>query len=535
MIEQSQRPLLSSSSSDLDSLQRRANRRRGTYQRRNSSLAFYWQQARQACSSPARTLSRLPKRYYFHTVIVLSLPVALALSQITPGVMLPSTSQTAVLANDDLLVPIAPLNLDAEFVGDLPLDDAEIPPPLSLVSKIDALAPVVVDAAIAGDMIYLRSGPSTEYDAVGRMAKETSVQVIGVFNDWFQVREAVDKPTYWVSGALLSLPEGTQYTVFQIDQAAIPAPPPPKVATVREEGLQMRDGPGTNYVSMTKFQTGQQLDLLERYQEWYHIGIPGGTDGWVKGEFLNIDLAMHNRLLEAIEIPDPNPALVGRTLENQINLRQGPDSKYGKVGVINAGETIDLVGKYNDWYKVNVGGKIAWVFRDFLQITERVSRRVAVTNDFPALPKPAARASRVARASGSSSGAANFSNVPISGGIANDSLNFVGARYRYGGTGPSAFDCSGLTSYVYARNGTRLPRSAASQYNASVKVSAGDLQPGDLVFFAGTTGKRGITHVGIYIGGGKMVHAATPRYGVQVSSLNSSYYRSHFVSGGRIR
>lgn len=535
MIEQSQRPLLPTGSSDLDSLQRRANRRRGDYQRRNSSFASYWQQTQQVLRSPARTFSRLPKRYYLHAAIVLTLPVALALSQIQPGVMLPPPAPIAVSIGDDLSIPASPLSLDGEVIGDLPLDDSEIPPPVSLVSKIDALAPVVVDAAIAGDMIYLRNGPSTEYDAVGRMMKDTPVQVIGVFNDWFQVREAVDKPTYWVAGALLSLPEGAQYTVFQIDQAAIPAPPPPKIASVREEGLQMRDGPGTNYVSMNKFKVGQQLDLLERYGEWYHVGIPGGIDGWVKGEFLTIDQSVHNRLLEAITIPDPNPAMIGQTVENQINLRLGPDSKYAKVGVINADATLDLIGKYNDWYKVKVGDKTAWIFRDFLQVTERVARRIALTTDFPALPKPAARASRTTRSGGGGGGAVNFSNVPISGGLATDALNFVGARYRFGSTGPSAFDCSGLTSYVYARNGTRLPRTAASQYNASVKVSASELQPGDLVFFSGTTSKRGITHVGIYIGGGKMVHAATPRYGVQVSSLNSSYYQKHFVSGGRIR
>ncbi len=533
MIEQSQRPLLPTGSSDLDSLQRRANQRRGNYQRRNGSFATYVQQAQQAISSPARTFSQLPKRYYLHAAIVLTLPVALALSQIQPGVMVSSPAAITVSTGDDLLIPASPLSLDTTIIGDLPLDDSEIPPPVSLVSKIDALAPVVVDAAIAGDMIYLRNGPSTDYDAVGRMMKDTPVQVIGVFSDWFQVREAVDKPTYWVSGALLSLPEGAQYTVFQIDQAAIPAPPPPKVASVREEGLQMRDGPGTNYVSMNKFQAGQQLDLLERYQEWYHVGVPGGIDGWVKGEFLTIDQSVHNRLLEAITIPDPNPAMIGRTIENQINLRLGPDSKYGKVGLINADATIDLIGKYNDWYKVKVGDKTAWIFRDFLQITERVVRRVAVTKDFPALPKPAARATtKTARSGG---GATNFSNVAVSGGLATDALNFVGARYRYGSTGPSAFDCSGLTSYVYARNGTRLPRTAAAQYSASAKVKASELQPGDLVFFSGTTSKRGITHVGIYIGGGKMVHAATPRYGVQLSNLNSAYYRQHFVSGGRIR
>lgn len=542
MIEQSHRPLLPSGSSDLESLQRRANRRRLRYQRRNGSFAFQPQQVQQALRSPFGTIVRLPNRYLLHAVVVLTLPLAVALSQIRPGVMLPSAQPTVPsLSSDDLSVPAAPLSLDTGVIGDLPLDDSEIPPPvpLSLVSRSEALAPVVVDATIASDKIFLRNGPGTDYDAVMRMAKDTPVQVIGVYNDWFQVREAPDKPVYWVSGALLNMPEGAEYTVFQVDPAAVPVLPPPKTATVREDGLQMRDGPGTNYVPMVKFKPGQQLDLLERYQDWYHVGIPGGTDGWVKGEFLNIDASVHQRLLDAIEIPDANPALIGRTIEDQINLRSGPDSKYDKVGTLNAGVQLNLVGKFNDWFKVTTdSGKAAWIFRDYLEVTERVARRIGVTKDFPALPKPVVKVvTKVATRSsgGSRGGALNFANVPVSGDVAGYALNFVGARYRYGAMGPSAFDCSGLTSYVYARQGVRLPRTAASQYGAGTRISPSELQPGDLVFFAGTTSGRGITHVGIYIGGGKMVHAATPRTGVEVASLNSSYYQSHYYGAVRVR
>ena len=536
MIEQSQRPLLPSGSSDLDSLQRRANRRRSHYQRSSGSSTFQWASLQQVFRSPIRTVSNLPTRYLLHGAIALALPVAIALSHIHPGVMTPTAPLTVVQTPDDLSIPVAPLSLDTQVIGDLPLDDAEIPAPVSLVSRAEAFAPVVVDAAIAGDKIFLRNGPGTDYDAVARMAKDTPVEVIGTYNDWFQIREAPDKPVYWVSGALLNMDDGAQYTVFQIDKAAIPALPPKKMATVSEAGLQMRDGPGTNYVTMHKFSNGQQLELLERYQDWYHVGIPGGADGWVRGEFLTIEPSVKGRLLDAIEIPDANPAMVGRTTDNQVNLRLGPDSKYAKVSTVNVNAQLALVGKYNDWYKVKLSdGKMAWIFTDYLSVTERVARRVAVTNDFPALPKPVVKVAvtRSSRASGG--GGVNFANVPVSGDVANFALNFVGAAYRYGAAGPSAFDCSGLTSYVYGRQGVQLPRTAAQQYNAGTHISSNNLQPGDLVFFAGTTGERGITHVGIYIGGGKMVHASTPRTGVQVADLNAAYYQNHYVGAVRPR
>ena len=172
---------------------------------------------------------------------------------------------------------------------------------------------------------------------------------------------------------------------MQADQ--IPPPPPPKVATVNETGLQLRDGPGTNYISMNKLQAGAQLDLLERFQDWYHVGIPGGLDGWVKGEFLATAPGVTDRLLTAESVPDPNPAMIGQIVENAVNLRKGPDSKYDKIGGVNAGLKVDLIGKYNDWFQIKLGdGTKAWIFSDFLDSTERVIRRVPMTKDFPALP-----------------------------------------------------------------------------------------------------------------------------------------------------
>ena len=104
----------------------------------------------------------------------------------------------------------------------------------------------------------------------------------------------------------------------------------------------------------------------------------------------------------------------------------------------------------------------------------------------------------------------------------------VGKPYVYGASGPSAYDCSGLTSAAWAQAGVSLPHSAAAQYGVTSRVDAGSLQPGDLVFFY-----SGISHVGIYVGGGMMVHASNPGTGVVRESL-SGYWMSVFVSGGRV-
>ena len=123
--------------------------------------------------------------------------------------------------------------------------------------------------------------------------------------------------------------------------------------------------------------------------------------------------------------------------------------------------------------------------------------------------------------------------IPTHAGVASSALSRVGSRYVTGGNGPRAFDCSGLTQWAYRQNGISIPRTAAAQYGATSRVSKSSLKAGDLVFFRGTTGRGGITHVGIYVGGGRFVHAGTSRTGVTTANLNSSYWSSHWAGGGR--
>ncbi len=95
-------------------------------------------------------------------------------------------------------------------------------------------------------------------------------------------------------------------------------------------------------------------------------------------------------------------------------------------------------------------------------------------------------------------------------------LSKVGSRYVYSATGPNAFDCSGLTSFAYRQAGITLPRNSRSQFSAGQHVSRSNLKPGDLVFYYSP-----ISHVGIYVGNGKIVHAANPRTGVNTTSVDS--------------
>lgn len=105
---------------------------------------------------------------------------------------------------------------------------------------------------------------------------------------------------------------------------------------------------------------------------------------------------------------------------------------------------------------------------------------------------------------------------------------YVGVRYRHGGTSPRGFDCSGFVMYVYERNGILLPRSVKSQYQAGRKIRFAQAKPGDLVFFK-TSRRNRLSHVGIYLGGKKFIHA--PRTGKRVSYANMGkpYWRKRYI------
>ncbi|MCP4300099.1 MAG: C40 family peptidase [Gammaproteobacteria bacterium] len=109
-------------------------------------------------------------------------------------------------------------------------------------------------------------------------------------------------------------------------------------------------------------------------------------------------------------------------------------------------------------------------------------------------------------------------------------MDQVGAPYRYGGSSPGGFDCSGLVHYSYSRAGLRVPRTTGQLWSSTQTVARHELLIGDVLFF-NIEGK--MSHVGLYLGGQRFVHAPSSGRSVVIASLNSPYYRSAFARAGR--
>lgn len=128
------------------------------------------------------------------------------------------------------------------------------------------------------------------------------------------------------------------------------------------------------------------------------------------------------------------------------------------------------------------------------------------------------------------------SPAPIPTGVgsraADNALAMLGRPYRHSGNTPAGFDCSGLVQYSYSKAGVSLPRETQAQRREGHLVRASELRRGDLVFFD-QEGKKS-SHVGIYLGQGRFVHAPSTGGRVRTDGLDSAYWRTHFVEARRL-
>lgn len=267
-------------------------------------------------------------------------------------------------------------------------------------------------------------------------------------------------------------------------------------ATVDADRLNVRSGPGTDYESKGTLANGAIVVVLEKTSDdWYKVNYRGLV-GYVSTDYLTSVLVAENFTAS------------GTIGGSGVRMRSGPSTSKSQVASLSAGTEVDVIGINNGWYKVVHDGKTGYIRSDLMSITG--SSKSGATNGTKSATKTLGEK------------------------IADFALQYVGYAYVYGAESPAqGFDCSGLVYYTYKQFGYKLTRTATQQYkNHGYTVSKDSLQAGDLVFFS--SNGYSITHVGIYIGDGKFVHASTSKTGVIISDLSSSYYTRVWYGAKRI-
>ena len=284
---------------------------------------------------------------------------------------------------------------------------------------------------------------------------------------------------------------------------------------------------------------------------WYPVSYLGYV-GWVAGDFLGSGSAempvVAQTATPAFELGAH--VQVSGTGGDDLRIRESYGLDGSIVGHAGPGEVLavldgpfwDAVG--NGWYAVDYDGVSGYASAGFLNWTSSgLTARsiVAASVPAPAAPAPAVAAPAVAApapapvpAQVSAPAPAPPSNTGRSQSLVNVAMRYLGYSYAWGGSSPSGFDCSGFTKYVAGSAlGVGLGRTVASQIGAGTAINPKNLEPGDLVFFVNTY-EAGLSHVGIYIGGGQMIHAGSERTGVVISNIWDSYWGPKFYAARRL-
>ncbi len=297
------------------------------------------------------------------------------------------------------------------------------------------------------------------------------------------------------------------------------------------EDTKLKIVPAINATETIQVKKDQEVVIIEKINGWVCIEVEK-VKGWIREDKLKS--AQEEQQANSQEQPTEQPAAqtaekVLKTLyvnTETVNLRQEANTTSEIVSKLKLNTTVEVYEELDGWYRVKVEGKAGYISASLLsdkkqEVTSRSSTTPRQNNNTNT-NKPAETQSTTNQA--------NQATSKKGATVVQTASNYIGSSYVYGASGPNSFDCSGFTSYVYRQHGISLNRTAAGQYSNGTAVARNNLQPGDLVMF----GKSGINHVGIYIGGGNIVHAANRQRGVTIDTINSGYYNNNYVGARRV-
>lgn len=260
------------------------------------------------------------------------------------------------------------------------------------------------------------------------------------------------------------------------------------IADVESGNLNVRAYPSTDGKLVGKMPKDSACEVLEILDGWAHIQS-GEVEGYVSLDFL---LTGADAYLKAAELV----RTVAISNGDGLNVRDGASMDSAVLTQIPKGEELEFVEFVDDWVKVLIDDEEAYISADYVTVEEKLSTAITMTELLYGQ---------------------GVSDVRVE--LVEYAKQFLGNPYVWGGTSlTKGADCSGFTLSVFKKFGVKLSHSAATQAKEGTKISASDLQPGDLVFYADSRGN--INHVALYIGGGQVIHASSARTGIKISKYN---------------
>ena len=365
---------------------------------------------------------------------------------------------------------------------------ASVALPLMNVSHVDA-------ATVTASSLNFRSGPSTSHSIIGSLQKGQQVEYISESGSWAKVK--YNGVTGYVHGDYLTKSTSTGISTSQGTTQYVNS----------TSGLNVRSGAGTTYSKLGTLEYKEKVTVLSTSNGWAKINYNGQT-GYVSSSYLQTTVPGGTTSENNNSSTTTTVKYVNAT--SGLNVRSGAGTSYSKIGSLDYKEKVTVLSTSNGWAKINYKGQAGYVSSSYLQST-------------------------VPSGSTSNSGSNNSVSASASSVIAY-AKTLLGKPYVWGAQGPNSFDCSGFTYYVFKNKaGIILPRTSSAQSKYGTYVSRNNLRAGDLVFFDTNGANNGqVSHVGLYIGNGQMIHASYSQKKIVIDNFNSSYFKRTFVNGRRV-
>ena len=362
------------------------------------------------------------------------------------------------------------------------------------------------DLALKGEVtdtyVRYRSSPSTAGTVLGSLNTGAAVTVTGIESGWYRL--SVSGSTGYMRSDYIMITGADSSAKNNTDKPKEDPPQAPESVKglVTDNYVNFRTASNTSANIIRMLNKDTEVEILGKEGSWYKISY-NGTVGYMSSSYVKESDGKVSVKPKDPEIEVEELDFEGFVNNSYVRMRTGPATSYSIIYTLGTNTSVKVTGRANGWYRVVYNSKTGFIRNDYVTIGKK---------------DPSNEGSERGKE------------------IAEYAKQFEGYRYVYGGASPSGgFDCSGLVYYVYHTHfGYNIERGAGSQYAKSGDyIKKSELQPGDLVFFS-SNGFSSVTHVGLYLGGGKFIHACDSDHGVIISDLGSTHYTNQYYGAKRI-
>lgn len=359
-----------------------------------------------------------------------------------------------------------------------------------------AQASAVTYGYVNATVLKVHSSTGVNTPVIDRLISGTKVELEAYDGSWYKIKTDGGTEGY-VSADYISLSSDTV------------SAPSVTYGYVTADVLKVHSSTGISTPVIGRITRDERVELEAFDGSWYKIKTDSGVDGYVSAQYISLTKG-----------GDPTVS-VGYVNATLLNIRELPGTETNVLTQAVMGTEIELLAYDGAWYQVKLSnGTIGYANADYISRTP--------------IAKETASAAAVGVTHSEATAAPTDSTISLGESIVATAKKYMGVPYVYGAAGPDSFDCSGFVMYVMGKNGMNVPHQSGSLYQMGFEVAMDELIAGDLVFF-NSSSSSGVSHVGIYIGDNRFIHASSgSAHAVTISSLSEDYYSAHYVGAKRL-